>query len=473
MLNAVRQNIIDYNMLAPGDKVVVGLSGGADSVTLLSVLMSLGYEVFAVHVNHNLRGDGARRDEDFTQKLCEDLGVPLHVYQADVQGLADANKLSIEEAGRRLRYDFFNQALRKLNADKIAVGHNMDDNAETVLLNLFRGTGLRGLCGIPPVNGLVIRPLLTVSRKDIEIYAKENNLPYITDETNMSSDYSRNAIRNEIMPVIRRHFGNVPEVIARNTRWLREEEEYLSSIAKENFDMLAGNLPFCSGSSLPPAIQPTPQPKLSLQIGTLLSHPKALSSRIIREAIKTIRGDKALEDIQSNHIEAIIEIAQGRTGRHIDLPGFKAQREYDSLILYKSANPIANFSYPIIPEAAIQIPEINKSIKLSLTPQKHYTQAFNYDKVAGVLELRNRRPKDIITLAGLGTKKLQDYFIDTKTPRDIRDKTPLLADGSNILWILDKNNRINAAYQPKEGQATCWVTIEGACHDKHPSINNS
>jgi len=336
-----------------------------------------------------------------------------------------------------------------------------------------------GAC-IPPVNGLIIRPLIEASRVNIENFAKAYQLTYITDETNASLDYSRNCIRNVIMPAIAEHFDNASAIIARNTQWLREEEEYLAATTKVYFDELvaacvkdygiAGQARNDDGGSG----LTCDDENLFLPINVLLSHPTPLIRRIIREAIKSIRGAKALEDIQANHIQAIINLAHGRTGREIDLPGLKARREYDNLIITKPTLT-HGFSYTITLDTNIHIPEADKSIFMTLSPQKHYTQAFNYDKVTNILEVRTRRPGDKITLAGLGTKKLKDYFIDTKTPKAKRDQTPLLADGSNILWIMDENNRTNIIYQPIKGQQTCWlVSHKGDHHEpKHSPITNS
>ena len=444
MLKTVRQTIRQYNMLAPGDGVVVGLSGGADSVSLLWALKNLRVEIklFAVHVNHNLRGDASQADEAFVRRLCEEWNVPLLVYQADVSGLAASRKLGIEEAGRIIRYEYMYQSLDEFSAQKIAVGHNMDDNAETVLLNLFRGAGLKGLCGIPPVNGKIIRPLLEVRRDAVEAYAEKNKLQFITDGTNASLDYSRNCLRNEIIPVIRKHFGSsTSEIMARNALSLRADEEFLAAAAK---DAISQGL-IITGETI------------SLPIEKLLTQPIAIACRIIREAIKNLRGELALENIQATHVKAVIDIAKGGSGREVSLPGLVARREYANLVLHKPLKtPSAGFCYSLSADIPVYINELNKTITITLKPPKHYTHAFNYDNVTKPLELRTRRPGDKITLTG-GTKKLQDYFTDTKTPRIKRSQVPLLADGSNILWIMDKHNRINTAYRPIESQQICWV----------------
>ena len=456
MLKVVARTIRQYNMLSPGDGVVVGLSGGADSVTLLSVLLGLKNElqlkIYAAHINHNLRGRAARKDERLAQLLCERLGVPFFVFHADVWGFARENKMGTEEAGRKLRYQYLAQCMEECRAQKIAVGHSQEDNAETILLNLFRGAGLKGLCGILPVNGRIIRPLLEVSRKNIEAYVKENRLPFAKDKTNLSSNYSRNYIRNEITPKIRKYFGDkVSYVIANNALLLRADEEALITIAKDSY----------RDGKLQPAAGDTVQ--ITLCIKTLLSHPIAITRRIIREAINNLRGEAGLTDITSAHIQAIIDIAQGRTGREASLPGCNARREYGSLVLSTPSNaPQPGYCHTLLPHHPVHIPPLTITLTLhppENLPPAHYTHSFNYDKVNTSLELRTRRPGDKITLPG-GTKKLQDYFTDRKTPRIQRDTVPLIADGSNILWILDKHSPVSAAYRPQEGQATCWIIAQ-------------
>jgi len=427
-------------MLAPGEKVIVGLSGGVDSVSLLSVLINLREElqlsISAVHVNHNLRGEASARDERLVKALCKSFDVPLFIYQADVNGFAIKNKLSIEEAGRKLRYEYMYKALA--GTGKIAVGHNQDDNAETVLLNLFRGTGLKGLCGIPPVNGAVIRPLLEVSRFEIEAYAEKNKLAFAIDETNASSDYNRNVIRNDIMPLIHHYFGSTTsEVIARNTMFMRDDEDFLASFSQKKSGMLS----YQSSA------------EIILSVDLLSSLHVAIIRRVIRDAIFDFRG--SLQDITAAHIESIINIARNRTGREISLPGFKVRRDYDKLILYKE-QVNSSFCYRLEPDVPVQISDMTVTLSLNHTP--HYTHSFNYDMVNMPLELRTRRTGDKITLSG-GTKKLQDYFTDTKTPRHQRDSTPLLTHGSDILLIMDSHSRTNVTYQVREKSRPCWITI--------------
>ncbi|MCL2405749.1 MAG: tRNA lysidine(34) synthetase TilS [Defluviitaleaceae bacterium] len=465
MLEIVRQTIKQYNMFAPGDGVVVGLSGGVDSVVLLAVLRVLSKElqlsIYAAHINHNLRST-AIHDEGFARHLCDEWGIPFFVYDADVKGLATQDKLSTEEAGRKLRYKYLRQSQERTGATKIATGHHADDNAETMLLNLFRGAGLKGLCGIPPVNGCITRPLLEVSRSDIQAYAHEHNLGFITDETNASSDYSRNYIRNKIIPSMQLHFGDsVTATMAKNALAMKADEDYLHTAAANAFKLLSHDTHHISDDGVLSYVQAVSSPVISLPIKELLAYPMALVGRIIRQAIAKLRGEQALRDIQLTHIQSILDIAKGQTGREAHLPGFTAKREYKNLILQKNTLHINGYCHTLSPGIPIniQLAEVTLHLKKPSINKPGCTQAFNYGKVEGVLELRTRRAGDKITLAGTGTKKLQDYFTDTKTPKSQRDQIPLLADGSNILWVMDKHNRTNSAYKPDDNQNTCWVTL--------------
>jgi tRNA(Ile)-lysidine synthase len=197
-----------HDMLPKGGTILAAVSGGADSMCLLHVLINLSarydLRIEAAHFNHMLRGDESDRDERFVLGECEKLGVPCHVGRGDVSAYARESGMGTEEAGRKLRYDFFYETAKKIGASRIATAHNGDDNCETVIMNMLRGTGLTGLCGIPPVRGIVIRPLLTVTRSGIEEYLRENNIPHVEDSTNRSDDYTRNRIRHRVIPALRR-----------------------------------------------------------------------------------------------------------------------------------------------------------------------------------------------------------------------------------------------------------------------------
>ena len=459
MLNAVAASIKKYHMLNTGDSVLVGLSGGADSVVLLFVLLELRQklglgDIFAAHINHNLRGADAASDENFARKLCADLNIPIKTFQADIQGLAKKERLGTEEAGRKQRYIHLEEAREIFGAQKIALGHNRDDVAETVLMNMCRGAGLRGLCGIPPVNGAVVRPLIDISRCEIEECIKANQLPHITDASNFSAEYTRNRVRNTVIPVIEQNISpQAKAVIARNAAWIRADEDFLEDVAATAFaSCVVGD----EGS-------------ISLDIKSLQCLPEAIVRRVIRQAIAQAKN-KNLSDISASHIRAVIDLAYGETGRTAHLPGCVARREYSRVVI-GSSSAASGYCYPIELSLPLYIPEIDEIFVLSSSPPDencppnhqmpilHCTKAFECD-IVEELVLRARQPGDRIVLGGAPgktfTKKLQDYFTDEKIPRHKRDVIPLVTCGNEIICILDEKGRTSAKYNKKTYWAALW-----------------
>lgn len=240
--SAVREKVIEaierHRMIQTGDRIIAALSGGADSVTLLHCLNelreSLGFELSACHVNHNLRGEDSDMDQAFAEKLCKKMNVPIRVFSINVLDSMEKH-VGVEEKARTLRYEAFSEEAKRLGA-KVATAHNSCDNTETVLLNMLRGTGLKGLCGIPAVRDYLIRPLLLCSRKEIEAYCTENNLGFVTDKTNFSTDYTRNKIRIELLPKLLQINPSLHEGISRMTNSLTEDSVFLESIAREKLE---------------------------------------------------------------------------------------------------------------------------------------------------------------------------------------------------------------------------------------------
>lgn len=230
MKNPVTEAIKKYDMLKAGDAVTVGLSGGADSCALVHVLFTLreelGISVSTCHINHNLRGAESDGDEAFVRKLCEELGIPLEVYNIDVKGSLGKHE-SVEEAARRLRYECFDKAREKYSS-KLATAHTANDNAETVLMNLIRGTGTKGLAGIPPVRGYFIRPLIFCSREQTEEYCRQNGIDYVTDSTNLIDDCTRNRIRHKVLPMLKKFNPSVIEAITRMTAAVADDEAFIA-----------------------------------------------------------------------------------------------------------------------------------------------------------------------------------------------------------------------------------------------------
>lgn len=233
MNNKVTEAVKRYNMLEKGDNVIVGLSGGADSVALLNVMNSLKEElrisVFACHINHNLRGAESMRDESFVRNLCESKNIPLTVFSINVKENAEKHE-SVEERARKMRYECFERLCEEKNA-KLATAHTASDNAETIFINIIRGTGTKGLAGIPPVRGKIIRPLLRCTREDIERYCTENSLDYVTDSTNLSDDYTRNKLRHNLIPMLKEMNPSIFEAVSRMTSAVYDDNAYLEQAA--------------------------------------------------------------------------------------------------------------------------------------------------------------------------------------------------------------------------------------------------
>jgi len=462
MKETVKQTIKKYKMFDSNDSVVVGLSGGADSVALLYVLLEMQLinklkNIFAVHINHNLRDEEANKDENFTKELCEKLGIPLKIFSENVKELAKKENIGIEEAGRNIRYARMEEARFFFNANKIATGHHSDDVAETVLMNLCRGSGLKGLCGIPPTQKNIIRPLIEVSRKEIEEFLNKQQILFITDSSNLSLDYTRNRVRQNIIPSLETDVNsNASKNIARNVMLLRQEDEFLDKLALEA-------LIECSTS--------TPE---KLLICKLLNLPDVLLRRVIRHAILNL--NKSVIDISMVHIEAVIGLLHSKTGKEIHLPHVIVYR-VNNHIIFSPASPTSpkkiipqKYCYKINVNEWAYIKEIGLTVFFSTneptntpniqTSNIYCTNAFNYDKVGEYIYLRTRRPGDKITLGGVTpfTKKIKDYFIDSKLPRTKRDIIPLCAVDCEILWILDKHNRTNVNYQP-HGSRQCWISL--------------
>lgn len=468
MIEKILSTIKTQNMISQNETLLISLSGGADSVALLLALTQLKTElkinkIHAAHINHNLRGEAAKSDENFVKNLCQNLNIPLKIFQADVKGCAKKENLGIEEAGRKIRHSILKNHLKEINAHKIAMGHNQDDVAETSLLNLCRGTGLKGLCGIPVVNNEIIRPLINVSRAEIEAYLAQHNQLYITDASNFSKEYTRNRIRNLVIPQLEEMVNpNVKEVIARNAAFIKADEDFLNT---------------CALTALEKCLLKTHKTNLSLCIKTLNNQPLAMACRVIRLAILKLQNDGFLSDISGLNIQTVLDLAKGHSGRLAHLPGLIVRREYEQLIISTAQDKPQEFFYEITLNNPVYIAETGLTVSITVekpqndnnvnpkTPILHCTKAFECDIVEERLFLRSRKSGDRITLANnqtFFTKKLQDYFTDMKIPRHNRDTIPLLVNSANeIICILDKKGRTNANYSNEKYWASIWSEDNG------------
>ncbi|MBQ2425578.1 MAG: tRNA lysidine(34) synthetase TilS [Lachnospiraceae bacterium] len=433
----VREYMKQNHMAEPGDGVLAAVSGGADSVCLLLVLKaleeSLGIHVAAFHLHHGLRGAEADRDERFVRELCERLQVPLNTVREDVAGYAKTHGLSEEEAGRILRYQWLEKTAGEFGCRRIATAHHKDDQTETVLMNLFRGSGLRGLGGIRPVRLLsgeltLIRPLLGINRQEIETYLLEEKEAWCEDSTNKELIYARNKVRNELIPWIREHINDrAEEHILKTAAFASQADEYFVSQAEK---LLGDGL--------------QDQEASFSEIDTVLfdSQPDIMKSYLIRAMIMKVSG--SAKDISARHMDAIAALDGPGGGTLVDLPyGLQAMRSYQKLIIRKAA--VEQNARECGKTLQTKVFPWKKDMEI---PKNQYTKWFDYDKINDTLSVRTREPGDYFMIGNGKTKKLHRFFIDEKIPEELRDHILLLAEGNHVLWII--GYRISEYYKVTE-----------------------
>lgn len=473
-----------YNMIEENDVVIAGVSGGADSVCLLFVLCALkekyNFSIRVCHVNHGLRGADADADEQFVKELCRKLNVPCRVFRRDVELIARNRKQSPEEAGRMVRREAFEIMCREEGGTRIAAAHHCDDNAETILLNLARGTGIRGLCGIRPVYGKWIRPLLGVSRKEIEAALSEAGITWCKDMSNDDDIYTRNRIRHHILPAFQTQVN--PETVRHLNELSRQAREIWEYISRGVENAWRQCVVLTQGEPSAPEIREEP----------FRTEMPAVQKQLIHRCICTAAGKS--RDVETVHVEAVLQLFNRQAGKRLSLPfGVTAYRTYEGVLLKKNipekktkassgedvggSSPEACRENGKIAEAGsreiqLKIPgetrvpgtsfsiycrvyerrtdnfmlyggEEDREIRI---PQKSYTKCFDYDIIKHTASVRKRRPGDyfIISRNG-GRQKLKSYFINEKIPRPDRDRIFLIADGNHIMWI--PGMRMSACYQ--------------------------
>jgi len=431
IIKKVKQTVEKYNMLSIGDHVLVGLSGGPDSVCLLQILNILKpaykLKISAAYIDHGLRPEDVPKEIEFCRNLCNRLGISFYTQSINVKEFAKTEKVSIQEAARILRYGALEQISININAHKIALAHNADDQAETVIMRLLRGAGPAGLSGIPPVRKKIVRPLIEVERAEIEKFLSEKNISYIIDPSNESLKYLRNRIRKTLMPVIKSISPKATRIISKTADILREENDYINvAVTKALMRLMSRKTDktvelFCN-----------PMEVLNLVI----------LRRSLRVAIDSVRG---LKGLTFDHIEDIIKLIKtGKPGDRIYLPkGIRAIKGYSTLVI--TAEPPRKLStYEITEPQEIYLKEA--SVVLSLKEIKRQelkdfgdgknTIYADLDKIKFPLIVRARKPGDYFYPFGFGKKKkLQDFFVDEKIPRDERDTVPVIESDGAIVCI--------------------------------------
>ena len=488
----IRQFIKKQHMISKGAGIVVGLSGGADSVALLAVLCSLREEMAlrlaAVHVHHGIRKE-ADRDVDFCRQLCAEKQVAFFAEYAKVPELARQQGLTVEEAGRQVRYERFEAYRKQLDFDMIAVAHHQNDQAETMLFQLFRGSGLRGLTGIPLKRGNIIRPLLAVTREEIEHYVKAKDLTYVTDSTNAEDAYARNKIRHHILPVAEEISPGAVEHMNQTGMQLRGILDYMeqqAAVFLEAHGAWQGNA-------------------YGVSVRALSEAHAALQSMVVLEAAG--RVSESRKDMTARHVESILSLLEKDGEKTVYLPrGVRVVKRYDTLLFVQCREEVpASFGtgkqasgegmqafeqggqaacaskqtsgggkqmeaeefliepdriYTLSDGTVVETRLLNEN-NLENIPKSDCIKWFDYDKIKGVLSLRTRRQGDYLMVREDGARKsLQDYFVNEKIPKSERDTLKILADGQHILWV--PGRRISAYYKvTKETKQILEVHIGG------------
>jgi len=464
MLKTVQKRIEELHMISPGDTVLAGVSGGADSICLLLVLAALkdrlDFSLEVVHIEHGIRGAESKVDATFVQETCKCMGISCHTEYVDVPRYCEETGLGIEEGARILRYREFARLAQLLKA-KVALAHNIEDNAETVLFQMARGSSLVGLCGMQPIRedeqGVTyIRPLLSVHRKQIEEFLQEQGMEYRTDSTNAQLDYSRNFIRKEILPSLQTINAQAVEHIQGTAETLSEIKDYLAFEVENAWSQVLMHLQQEDEASNARSVR--------LKIDTLLGLHKVLQKEIIYRAIAEVSGGK--KDIAAVHVTEVLGLCENQSGKRITLPNeVEARRDFDSLYLYKRALIVSEKSAVDSADAlfmvsaeqlqklfetkeALEIPLLVQGEKLIISimekkentgeiPQKRYTKWFDYDKIKTGFCIRTRKSGDYLISDVFGhRKKLKQYFIEEKISVEDRAHTWLLAQDSLIFWVI-------------------------------------
>ena len=440
LINTVHRTILRHGMIQPGDNVVVAVSGGADSISLLHCLLRLRGEldcgVCAAHIHHGIRGKAADADAAFVEKFCRQTGVRLFDHEADVPKLAKAEKISLELAGRRVRYQFLKDI--QFPHKRIATAHTKNDCAETVLLHLLRGCGTGGLTGIAPVVGDIIRPLLDATREEVEAYCEENGLPYRTDETNLDTVFTRNSVRHKLLPFLRQEYNpGIVSSLTQTAEIVSGDHQLLEEITQKNFNRL-----FC----------PAPFGAMTADRAAFADYPAAMQRRLLKRAYEEING--SAEGITFEAIEtARALLLAGVTGKRAKLGGQQeldrlekpggqvlVENEYDRFSVFtQSEQP---FSYALqwgesifLPEAGMRAVAYEWQCDEKEKKQKDTLRyLFDYKYKNRGIVIRSRKIGDQFCLHGC-TKKVKKLLIDSKIPRRLRERIPVIEIGGAVAAV--------------------------------------
>jgi tRNA(Ile)-lysidine synthase len=448
MLKKVRKTIEDSAMLERGEHILVAVSGGPDSVALLQALFRLSAEyqlrLIAAHLNHGIRGDEAKREQEFVSRLCAGMGITCICKAVDIHMLQVGSGKSLEEIGREERYRFLHATSEIYGARKIATGHHRDDQAETILINLIRGSGPEGLRGITPVrDGRIIRPLLHVRRAEILEFLNRERLAYVVDSSNLSPMFLRNRIRNELIPELATRYNpRIVEGLCHMAEIVSREDDYMKDTVQQVLHQW-GIVPGTAETLLP--------------IAAFQKLHEAMQRRIIKYLLEAVAPSG--NGIGYRHIEAVLAISRPSLHRHtsLDLPCLVCVDREGSVLRIRRVcsrqirrdtriekTPSSAYSYPVEVPGMIYLSVIGRNIRFEMIDKPCLQEMKNqpgvafmdFERISPPLILRNHRPGDRINPLGMsGMKKVKSYFIDGKIPCLPRNKIPLLVDDRSVVWI--------------------------------------
>lgn len=427
MTEQLRALSAEYDMLPAGALVLCAVSGGADSMCLLHLLHTMapecGFSLRCAHFNHNLRGEESLRDENFIRVWCRERDIPLTCGGGDVRAEAVRTGRGIEETARAMRYAFLEDTACELGAARIATAHTADDNAETVLLHLVRGSGLQGLTGIPPRRGNVVRPLLNATRAEVEEYCAVHKVPYVEDSTNRDEAYTRNFLRRQVMPLLKQVNPRAVENLSAAAGRLRADNDCLNAQADETAALAR---PTADG--------------LVIETAALMQRPAPVASRAVRLLLERAGGGK---NCTAAHIQALLDLCRSSDPSAMAmLPGVTARRMYGELMLV----PAGETAAPPPPTAVREGERTSYgatgwsvACRRAICPENSFINPDIFyvacDKIKGMLVLRRRRTGDAVKLPGRGTKTLKKLLIEEKLPSSRRALLPILADDAGVVAV--------------------------------------
>ncbi len=422
----IEQAIKKYSLFSKGDHILIALSGGPDSMALLHLLNSLkakyDIKLAAAHLDHTIRPTSAK-DQKFCKEACRNLHIKFHSKRLDIPALAGRNKLSVEEAGRKARYDYFDSLTEKYRCDKIATGHTLDDTVETVIFNMIRGSGLSGLAGIPRKRGKIIRPLLDIEKAELLEWLKVQKIRFIQDKSNRSLDYSRNRIRLKVIPELEKINSGARQNIMRLSEIVSDEVEF-----NANLTVLAYKA----------ALLESGKSKIVLDLGKLVQYDKSLIKKVIKEAFRILSGD--IHSLSSQSISRALSIVNGESGRKAPLTqGICIEKSQGGIAILKPQAGKGNYRLAIpgkteFPEGLIEA-KIVKRDRIEKLDQSNLNIYLDQEKL-GDITARFWQDGDKIRPLGMkGHKLLSDIFINRKIPEYEREIVPIVLSDKNIAWI--------------------------------------